>query len=347
VLFRSLGAGAGLSLRAGIAWLSETDAALLASLLVLPWLAAYFAWRRRTPLAMVALAAAAAVVVAAALVLPPFDLDGMTIVLAGIHAPVALWLLVGVVEVGQRWRDDRARMDFIRFSGEWAVYYALLALGGGVLIGLTMGAFAAIDIDASPIVLEWVLPCGAAGAVLVAAWLVEAKKSVIENIAPVLTRVFTPLTTLMLAAVLIAFGINLDVLGVSRDLLILMTAILVVVLALFLYTISAQDPDRPVGLFGWLLIALVGAAVAVDAMVLVAMLSRIAEFGATANKVAALGLNLLLLVNLVRACGQMTAYARGRAPLAPVVAWQTAYLPVYLAWAAFVVVALPSLFDYA
>jgi hypothetical protein len=32
-----------------------------------------------------------------------------------------------------------------------------------------------------------------AGAVLVAAWLVEAKQSVIENMAPVLTRLFPPL----------------------------------------------------------------------------------------------------------------------------------------------------------
>ena len=45
---------------------------------------------------------------------------------------------------------------------------------------------------------------GAAGAVIIAGWLVEAKQSVIENMAPVLTKVFTPLTTLLLLAFLAA-----------------------------------------------------------------------------------------------------------------------------------------------
>ena len=41
--------------------------------------------------------------------------------------------------------SDRAkRMDFVRFSGEWFIYYALIALGGGVLMGFTMFVFAAI-----------------------------------------------------------------------------------------------------------------------------------------------------------------------------------------------------------
>ena len=40
---------------------------------------------------------------------------------------------------------------------------------------------------------EVVAPCGAAGAVLVASWLVEAKQRVVENMAPVLRRLFIPL----------------------------------------------------------------------------------------------------------------------------------------------------------
>ena len=27
-------------------------------------------------------------------------------------------------------------MDFVRFTGEWFIYYVLIALGGGVLIGV-------------------------------------------------------------------------------------------------------------------------------------------------------------------------------------------------------------------
>ena len=51
---------------------------------------------------------------------------------------------------------------------------------------------------------QWVLPWGIAGAVIVAAWLVESKQRVIENMAPVLTMVFTPLFALMLAIAAVA-----------------------------------------------------------------------------------------------------------------------------------------------
>ena len=51
-------------------------------------------------------------------------------------------------------------MDFVRFSGELFIYYALIALGGGVLLAFTMGMFKAIGIDAEPVVQAWLLPCG-------------------------------------------------------------------------------------------------------------------------------------------------------------------------------------------
>src|SRR5690606_11864682 len=95
--------------------------------------------------------------------------------------------------------------DFIRFSGELFIYYVLIALGGGVLTGFLVMMFETIGVDAEFFIQSWLLPCGAAGAVLVAAWLVEAKQSVIENMAPVLTRLFTPL----FAAVLITYVVTM------------------------------------------------------------------------------------------------------------------------------------------
>ena len=108
---------------------------------------------------------------------------------------------VGIAYAGARWGQVAGRMDFIRFSGELFIYYVLIALGGGVLTVFMALIFKAIGVDVEPFFQSWLLPCGAAGAVLIASWLVEAKQSVIENMAPVLTRLFTPL----FAAVLVAF----------------------------------------------------------------------------------------------------------------------------------------------
>jgi hypothetical protein len=88
------------------------------------------------------------------------------------------------------------------------------------------------------------------------------------------------------------------------------------------------------------------AALAVDAAMLAAMLTRIAEFGFSPNKIAALGLNLLLLVHLTRAGWLAVRFLRGRLPFAAVERWQTRYLPVYGAWATAVVVAFPPLFGF-
>src|ERR671911_692002 len=91
------------------------------------------------------------------------------------------------------------------------------------------------------------LPCGAVGAVVVASWLVEAKQSVIENMAPVLTRLFTPL----FAAVLVTFLGTLLLTGrgiaIERDMLIAFDLLLVLVLALLLYSVSARNPGSPPG----------------------------------------------------------------------------------------------------
>ena len=95
---------------------------------------------------------------AVALNLYPFAAGGATGMLAALHAPVVLWLLTGLAYVGGRWRSDRRRMDFVRFTGELGVYYTLLALGGAVLIGLTLATLRSIGIDFQPVLDGWILP---------------------------------------------------------------------------------------------------------------------------------------------------------------------------------------------
>jgi hypothetical protein len=318
------------------------------SLVVLPFLACYFAWKRRLgrvrSLQLLAPPFLFGVLVANAY---PYAEGGSTEVLVVIHLPILVWFVAGLAYVGGDWRSHPRRMDFIRFTGEWVVYYTLLALGGGVLVALTVGGFEAIDLEISWFFEEWVLPCGAMGAVLVAAWLVEAKQSVVENIAPVLTRVFTPLTTLMLLAYLAALLSTGDVVEVDRDLLILVDLVLVLVLGLLLYAISARDPQAPPDLFDRLQLLLVLSALMVDLLMLAAMLTRIAEFGASPNKTAALGLNLILLANLAWSARLGVGFLRRRRPFSAVERWQTSYLPVFAAWAAVVVVIFPPVFGYA
>jgi len=317
------------------------------ALFALTPLAAYFCWRRLVGARVIAVVAGLFAIGAISVNAFPLDEGSQTHTLTAIHLPLALWLVVGVAYAAGDWRSDRKRMDFIRFTGEWFIYFVLIALGGGVLMALTIAIFNGIGVDTAQFVEEWLLPCGAMGAVVIAAWLVEAKQSVIENMAPVLTRLFTPL----FAAVLLAFlgaivwtGVGLDV---DRDLLIIFDLLLAVVLGLLLYAISARDPGARPGIFDQLQFALVVSALIIDIVVLLALTGRITEWGFTPNRSAALGENIILLANLAWSAWLLLRFIRRRQPFAPLERWQTRYLSVYAAWAWTVVLVFPPVFGFA
>jgi hypothetical protein len=319
-----------------------------ASLFVLPFLTGYFVWKRRMDprygLRLAVPFMAAAVVINGF----PFTGGSHTEVLGALHLPIALWLVVGIAYLGGRWfQGGGGRMDFVRFSGELFIYYVLIALGGGVLTAFTMMMFQAIGMKPDWIAQDWLVPCGAMGAVLVGSWLVEAKQGVIENMAPVLTRLFTPLFTILLLVFLATMAWMRRPIDIQRNVLIAFDLLLVLVVGLVLYSASARDPDAPPNLFDGLQLLLIASALVVDAVALAAIASRISEFGFTPNRVAALGENLILLVNLTWSAWLYSAFLRGRAPFRALEAWQTAYLPVYSIWAALVVVLFPPLFAYA
>jgi hypothetical protein len=222
----------------------------------------------------------------------------------------------------------------------------LIALGGGILTGVTAGVFNAIGLDIGGFIEAWLVPCGAVAAVVVAAWLVEAKQSVIENMAPVLTRVFTPLFTAALLAFLGAAFWTRSVIDVEREVLILFDVVLVVVLGLLLYAISARDPAGRPATFDWLQLALAVSASLIDILVLLAVTNRITEWGTTPNKAAALGENVILLVNLAWTAILLAGFVRRHRPFEHLERWQTRYLGVYAVWAWAVVLVFPPVFGY-
>ena len=352
----SLAVAAGVLVQAprlfGYSLSSETGAIFYlrnAPFFVLPLLAGYFAWKRRLNRAQclwLALPFIAAAVIAN---IYPYDLDGepaATLLLTALHLPILLWLAVGLAYTGDRWRSTAGRMDFIRFSGELLIYYALISMGGGLLTGLTFALFYAIGLEVVDFVGAWLLPGCAAGSVIIAAWLVEYRQRVMENIAPLLARVFTPLVTLLLLAFLATIVWTGRGVDTQREALIGFDLLLALVLGLVLYGISARRQTDAPNLFDWLTLVLIISAIIADGVALSAIAARITEFGFSANKTAALGENLILLVNLVGAAWLYLQFLRGRANFAALERWQTAYLPVYAVWAVVVAAGFPPLFGF-
>jgi hypothetical protein len=318
-----------------------------AGLFVLPLLTAYFVWKRGLRGDTVRWLAAGFVAALLFANVYPSLPPAHTLTLSVIHLPIALWLLVGIAYAGGRWNQVAGRMDFVRFSGELFIYFVLIALGGGLLTGFLLMMFNTIGINPEWFVQQWLAPCGAAGAVIVAAWLVEAKQSVIENMAPVLTRLFTPLFTAVLVTFLVTMLATGRAVDIERSMLIPFNLLLLLVLALLLYSISARDASSPPGAFDVMQVVLLVCALLADILALWNIAERISEFGFSPNRVAVLGINMILLVNLAWSTVLYIRFLRDRGSLMALERWQTSYLPVYAVWAAIVVIVFPPLFRFA
>lgn len=316
------------------------------SLFVLPLLTGYFIWKRQLEsrtLIGLAVAFIAAGIVANSY---PFDKGSDTEVLLALHLPIALWLIVGIAYAGGRWHQVSRRMDFVRFSGELFIYYVLIALGGGVLSGFMALIFGTIGIDIEPFFESWLLPCGATGGVIIASWLVETRKNVTEHFAPVLARLFSPLFAIILITFLGTMLWTGGGMDIERDVLIAFDMLLLIVLGLLLYGISSRDPNAPPSAFDVVQVVLLVSALLADAVALWAITERITELGFTPNRLAAHGMNIILLVNLTWSTVlYIRFFARGGSFQA-IEQWQTDYLPVYAVWAAMVVIVFPPLFSF-
>jgi hypothetical protein len=213
-------------------------------------------------------------------------------------------------------------------------------------MGLTAQILLPIGVDVDRVA-AWVVTSGAAAAVVVAAWLVESKQHVVENMAPVLTLLFTPLFAVMLSGAAVVYAVSGAAAAFDREQLGVFDALLVVVLGLVLYAQSAREPTRPPGLMDRVQLLAVVSALVLDVLVLGAMLARIGDLGFTPNRTAALGLNVVLLVNLAWAAWSSVRFLSGRIAFLRLERWQTSYLPVFALWAAAVVAAFPPLFAFA
>ena len=317
------------------------------SLFALPFLTLFFAFKNalapRLTAGLLAAFAASALVVN----LFPFAAGGSTELLTALHLPVALWLVAGVAYTAADWKSPHRRMQFVRFTGEWIVHFAMIALGGAVLMALTVGVFEALGVDVSSFVADWMLPCGAMAAVVVAGWLVGLRGSLLGGVAPLLAKVFTPLFTVLMTGLLVGVVVSGGVIDIEREVLLMLDLLLVVVVALLLYAFSARDKRMSSGLFDRMQQVLIGGALVVDLVALANIAARLGTYGFSPNRAAVLGLNLILLANLVWAAVLQWRFLRTSASFSQIEHWQMRYIPVYAAWAAVVAVVFPLLFRFA
>jgi hypothetical protein len=317
------------------------------ALLFMPMIAFFYAFRKKLPAALIAVMAGAFAVSLAGINLMPAIQPYETRILSMLHLPLLLWLVVGLAFTGRDWRDPAARLDFLRSTGELFIYTVLILLGGVVLTGFTLGIFRLIGIDIRNFYVSNIAVVGLFAAPIVAAYLTEKKRELVESFAPILSYIFTPLFLITL----VIFLITMLALGKSpytdRDFLLIFNGMLVLVIALTLYNITERKPNAVARVFDVMNSVLILAALAIDGIALSAIIMRLSSYGVSPNRIAVLGENILLLFNLIGLAWQYVRCFSGRARYAVVENWTAMCLPVYFVWFIVIVFLFPVIFAFA
>ncbi|MDD2534218.1 MAG: hypothetical protein PHC86_05915 [Eubacteriales bacterium] len=276
----------------------------------------------------------------------PWIANGQTEMLSAIHLPILLWLVVGILYLGKSWRSSEGRMAFIRFTGEALMLGVLVVLGLMVLLLFTLMIFSAISIDLENIFSSYLVPYGISAAFFVTLYWTGRRSSSVETIAPVLAKVFSPLFLLSLVGFLLAMAVQGKSPFVEREFLIGFDVMLVIVLGLVTYTLSSRRIDAPFGYQDSINFVLIAVALIIDGVALVEIVKRLTEYGASANKVAALGENLILLVDLGGYAYLTLRAWQKKTDFMALVKWQTRYMTIVALWTAVVALIFPIFFSF-
>ncbi|HMO32956.1 MAG TPA: hypothetical protein PKE07_08160 [Lacibacter sp.] len=314
--------------------------------IVLPFLMAYFLRKQQTPAARLLLPTLAVVLPVIYINFLPGNDRNDTFVLACIHLPLFLWTLLGYAFTGAGWKDPARRTAYLRFNGDLLIMGVLLGLAGLLFTGLTMGLFSLVGIRIEEFYARYIAVWGLAALPLVATFLVHNNPQLVNRISPLIARIFTPLvfvTLLLFLGAVLFTGKNLYN---DRDFLLLFNGILLAVMALVMFgvTEATKNSGGTINLF--FLTGLSFVALVINGLALSAIVFRLAEYGLTPNRVAVLGGNLLLFINLLLVSRQLLQLLRGKATVENVEKVLVLLLPVYAAWTALVTFALPLLFQF-
>ncbi|MGZ9586595.1 DUF4153 domain-containing protein [Paenibacillus marinisediminis] len=267
-----------------------------------------------------------------------------SIILAYLHLPIFLWVLVGIAFTGNEYGISRTRLAYLKFNGEFCILYASMAISGMLLTVLTMRLFSFVGMDISQFYFENVVLFGAAALAIVAAYLVSSNLKLAKNIAPYIAKIFSPLVLITLLVYLITViwvGKNpfLD-----RDFLLSFNGILLSVLAVTIFSITESGTDEKKSISDYINFGLIVLALIIDCVALSAIVFRLSSYGITPNRLAVLGVNILICANLIWIMFSYMRFLLNKTGLSTIQDAVTKYLPVYGLWAAFVTFIFPLIF---
>ncbi len=133
----------------------------------------------------------------------------------------------------------------------------------------------------------------------------------------------------------------------DREFLIIFNALLIGVMAIILFSVSETTESGKNRINSIILFLLSITTIVVNGIALSAVVFRIAEWGITPNRMAVLGENILMLINLALVSIHLFHSIRDEKKFEQVENSIASYLPIYAVWIVIVVFVFPFIFSFA
>lgn len=314
--------------------------------IVLPFLVIYFAWKESLSLKSIITVASLMIVSAFYINILPVNTKSDTLILACIHLPIFIWGILGFTYAGGTTKNYPGSIDFLRFNGDLIVLSTVLMIAGGLLSAATIGLFQLIQLNIEEFYFSHIAIWGAAAAPVVGTYLVKSNPQLVKNVSPVIAKVFTPLVLIMLLIYLMAIIYTGKDPYNDREFLLIFNLLLIGVMAIILFSLSETARESTGALSIWLLFILSLVTIVLNGIALSAILFRISEWGITPNRLAVLGSNVLIILNLIMVAHGLFKSLKHPDQLETIENVIARFLPVYWVWTLLMVFVFPVLFGF-
>lgn len=312
----------------------------------LPLLTAYFAWKNNISVKRIAVISGIMLVSLIYINLLPLSKTSDTLILACIHLPLLLWVFLGSSFVGKNLSDYNRRLDFLRYNGDLVVMTTLILIAGGIMTGLTIGLFSLIGFKIEQFYSEYVGVVGLAAAPIVGTYLTQTNPQLVSKVSPVIAKIFSPLVLVTLVIYLGAIIYSGKDPYNDREFLIIFNLLLIGVMAIIFFSIAESSKTTGSTTGTWVLLLLSAVTIVLNSIALSAILFRIAEWGITPNRLAVMGSNLLMLLNLLFITVQLFKSLTKKSDILAVGRSIAFFLPFYSMWALIVIFLFPLIFSF-
>ncbi|MDO9339424.1 MAG: hypothetical protein Q7T72_02735 [Bacteroidales bacterium] len=270
--------------------------------------------------------------------------DSASINLAYIHLPLLMWCSYGLVFIDFNFKDKSKRIEYIKHNGDLAILGAIILISGGILTGITIGLFQAININIQKFYMDNVVMIGLVSAPVVATFIIKNYTTMTNKIAPIIANIFSPLVLVTLIIYLIAIAISGKDPYNDRNFLLIFNIMLLGVMGIIVFSISETSIIRKQKFNEMILFILSIITVIIDLIALSAIFYRLVEYGVTPNRLAVLGSNILIFVNLVLIMIDLYKINFKEMVIEKVELTISKYLPVYIIWTLIVIFGFPVIF---